>query len=70
MKGFEDRLGIILARRFAASLPPQPDLQVLAERYGGFAKVPVEAWRAFEKRMAKYKDALRRENRLTKLSKG
>jgi hypothetical protein len=44
----------------AASLPAPPDLLALVARYGGFAKVPVEAWRAFDKRLAKYKAALRR----------
>jgi hypothetical protein len=38
-----------------ASLPPPPDLLALVARYGGFSKVPVEAWRAFDKRVAKYK---------------
>ena len=27
---------------------PPPDLQALAERYGGLSRVPVEAWREFD----------------------
>jgi hypothetical protein len=46
----------------AANLPPRPDLQALVARYGGFAKVPVEAWRAFDRRIAKHKAALRRNS--------
>jgi hypothetical protein len=38
----------------------EPDLWALVARYGGFARVPVEAWAAFDKRVARYKAALRR----------
>ena len=43
-----------------ANLPSAPDLQAFVARYGGFSKVPVEAWRNFDRRVAKYKVALRR----------
>jgi hypothetical protein len=38
-----------------SSLPPRPDLLALVARYGGFSKVPVEAWAAFDRRLAKYR---------------
>jgi hypothetical protein len=39
---------------------PEPDLQELVERYGGFSKVPVEAWQEFDRRIFNWKDRYRR----------
>jgi hypothetical protein len=42
------------------SLPLRPDLQALVACYGGFSKVPVEAWVDFDRRLARYRYALAR----------
>jgi hypothetical protein len=39
---------------------PPPDLQALAERYGGLSRVPVEAWREFDAAKLKW-ETLRRK---------
>ena len=40
---------------------PPPDLQQLAERYGGLSRVPVEAWKEFDAAKAEWE--LRRRKR-------
>jgi hypothetical protein len=34
---------------------PEPSLAELVERWGGFSKVPVEAWKKFDRKMADWK---------------
>jgi hypothetical protein len=34
---------------------PEPSLQELVECYGGFSRVPVEAWQEFDRRMEDWK---------------
>jgi hypothetical protein len=38
---------------------PPPDLQELAQRYGGLSRVPVEEWEKFDRAKARW-EALRR----------
>jgi hypothetical protein len=37
-------------------------LQELVERYGGFARVPVEAWQEFDRRMEDWKRRYRQRS--------
>ena len=39
---------------------PEPSVAELVERWGGYSKVPVEAWREFDHRMARWREAYRR----------
>jgi hypothetical protein len=41
---------------------PEPNLQELVERYGGFSRVPVEAWQKFDKRMDDWKRRYRQRH--------
>jgi hypothetical protein len=36
---------------------PQPDAQQLAERYGGYSKVPVEHWSRFDRLIVAWRKA-------------
>jgi hypothetical protein len=45
---------------------PEPNVQDLVERYGGYSKVPIEAWADFDRRMAEWREAYKnRHNDLT-----
>jgi hypothetical protein len=35
---------------------PQPSQQELVERYGGYSRVPPEAWAAFDRRMQHWRE--------------
>jgi hypothetical protein len=41
---------------------PEPDLQALVERWGGFSRVPVEQWLDFDRRMARWREAYRKRH--------
>jgi hypothetical protein len=41
---------------------PEPSLQELVERHGGFARVPVAAWLDFDRRMARWRESYRRRH--------
>jgi hypothetical protein len=34
--------------------PRAPDLQALVERFGGYAKIPAEAWKEYDAAMAQW----------------
>jgi hypothetical protein len=38
---------------------PEPSLAELVERFGGYSRVPVEAWAEFDRRMARWREAYR-----------
>jgi hypothetical protein len=35
---------------------PEPSLQELVERYGGYSRVPPEAWAEFDRRMERWRE--------------
>ena len=41
---------------------PEPSLQQLVERYGGYSRVPAKAWADFDRRMEAWRDAYRRRH--------
>jgi hypothetical protein len=41
---------------------PEPSLQELVERWGGYSHVPVEAWAEFDRRMARWREACRKRH--------
>jgi hypothetical protein len=41
---------------------PEPSLAELVERYGGYSRIPPEAWADFDRRMAEWKEAYRRRH--------
>ena len=41
---------------------PEPSLTELVERHGGFSRVTVEAWREFDHRMTRWREAYRRRH--------
>jgi len=41
---------------------PEPNLQELVERYGGYARVPIEAWRRFDADMKRWQEAYRKRH--------
>ena len=38
---------------------PEPSLAELVERFGGYSRVPVEAWAEFDRRMTRWREAYR-----------
>jgi hypothetical protein len=49
---------------FAAWLAkdPAPDPQMLAEKHGGWSKVPIPAWQRFDRAVAAWKERLRKRH--------
>jgi hypothetical protein len=41
---------------------PEPGLAELVERYGGYSRIPPEAWADFDRRMAEWKEVYRRRH--------
>jgi hypothetical protein len=41
---------------------PEPDVRELVEKFGGWSRVPVEAWREFDRQMADWKARYRRRH--------
>jgi hypothetical protein len=44
---------------------PEPSLAELVERYGGYSRVPPEAWAAFDRRMQRWREEYKQRIRLT-----
>ena len=41
---------------------PEPNLQDLVERYGGYSRVPPEAWADFDHRMERWREAYKQRH--------
>jgi hypothetical protein len=41
---------------------PEPSLQELIERYGGYARVPVDAWIDFDRRMQRWREVYKQRH--------
>ena len=41
---------------------PEPSLQALVERWGGYSRVPPEAWTAFDRSMQRWRTAYKQRH--------
>jgi hypothetical protein len=42
---------------------PEPSLQELVERHGGYSRIRVEAWADFDRRMERWREAYKQQHK-------